>query len=227
MDPATSANARSVEPFGSDGEQEFVDALRAGDEPAFLELVGRLQRPLVRMAMLYVRDRDVAEEVVQETWIAVVKGIHRFEGRSSLRTWISRIVTYQARTRGERERRTVPLSELLDPVADPGGSSVDPDRFRPAPPWQGHWAEPPASWGPDAEERLLAAETQAVITATLERLSAAQRTVMTLRDVEGWTSDEVCEALEISPGNQRVLLHRARSRVRGALERYLAEAEAV
>ena len=171
--------------------------------------------------MAYVRDRDVAEEVAQETWIAVVKGLARFEGRSSLGTWIFRIGTYKARTRGQRERRTIPLS-TLDP--GPDEPSVDPDRFRRAgEPWEGGWKVPPTDWGPDVAERLLARETTEVIAATMGQLPDAQRTVMALRDIQGWSSDEVCEALDISPGNQRVLLHRARSRVRGAIERYLAQ----
>ncbi len=206
-----------------DDDAALVAALRAGDEAEFARLVGQLHRSLVRIAGLYVRDPDVAEEVVQEAWVAVIKGLDRFEGRSSLRTWISRIVTYQARTRAERERRTMPLSAFVDTDSEPGEPAVDGLRFRQSPPWQGHWADPPAPWDTDAERRLLSRETQSVIAAAIKALPPAQRTVITLRDVEGWTSDEVCEALEVSPGNQRVLLHRARSKVRGALERYLAE----
>ena len=199
----------------------LLAALRGGDEHAFTRLVERYHGSLIRTIMAYVRDRDVAEEVAQETWIAVVKGLARFEGRSSLGTWIFRIATYQARSRGQRERRTIPLS-ALDP--GPDEPSVDPDRFRgPGDPWAGGWKAPPASWGPDASERLLARETTQVIAASMRELPDAQRTVMSLRDVQGWSSDEVCEALDISPGNQRVLLHRARSRVRGAIERYVAQ----
>ncbi len=208
-------------------DQSLIDALRAGDEAAFAGLVEQYQRSLVRTAMLYVRDRDVAEEVVQDAWIAVLRGLEGFEGRSSLRTWIFRIVTYRARTRGERERRTVPLSSL-DPAAEPDAPSVDPDRFRPpGAPSGGHWADPPTSWGPDAATWLLSRETQQVIATALDELPDSQRTVMTLRDVQGFGSDEVCEVLQISPGNQRVLLHRARARVRAALERYVAGVERV
>ena len=212
--PAESAQAEDA---------RLLAALRAGDGEAFAALVGQLHRPLIGIASLYVRDRDVAEEVVQEAWLAVVKGLDRFEGRSSLRTWISRIVTYQARTRGERERRSMPLSELLDDQADTAEPAVDGDRFRQSPPWQGHWSDAPAAWEGDAERRLLAGETLEVIAGAIEALPPAQRTVITLRDVDGWTSDEVCDALEVSPGNQRVLLHRARSKVRSVLERFFAD----
>ena len=210
-------------------EEAVVRALRAGDEHVFSELVRRLQRPLLRLARTYVTSDAVAEDVVQDTWVAVVRGIERFEERSSLRTWIFRILTNRAKTRGERERRSIPLSALL-PV-DPGSQepAVDPSRFRPPgdPFWPGHWSEPPTDWGSDAEARLLGRETQGIIDSALESLPTAQRLVMTLRDVEGWDSDEVCVALEISPGNQRVLLHRARSNVRASLEHYFAEAAGV
>jgi RNA polymerase sigma-70 factor (ECF subfamily) len=226
-DRPAEAGDRPAEASAPD-ESSLVTRLRAGDESAFLELVERFQRPLVRAALLYVPSRDVAQEVVQETWIAVLNGIDRFEGRSSLRTWIFRIATYQARTRGERERRTVPLSRLLDPGSETGGPSVDPERFQGAgSPWPGHWVEPPASWGGDVEARLLGRETGRVVADALETLPPSQRLVITLRDVQGWSSEEVCDALEISAVNQRVLLHRARSRVRAALERYLADAAAV
>ena len=201
-----------------------IDGLRAGDETAFVDLVQRFQRPLVQLARVYVSSEAVAEELVQETWIAVIKGIDRFEGRSSLRTWIFRILANQARTRGARERRSVPLSALLD--AGSGEPAVDPSRFRPASDGRlaGHWLDVPAAWGSDVEGQLLDGETQSVIAAAIQALPAGQRLVMTLRDVEGWPSDEVCASLEISAGNQRVLLHRARARVRATLERYLAEA---
>ncbi len=204
----------------------MVRALRAGDEQVFSELVHRLQRPLLRLARTYVTSDAVAEEVVQDTWVAVVRGIDRFEERSSLRTWIFRILTYQAKTRGERERRSIPLSALLSVDAGPPEPAADPSRFRaPGDPlWPGHWSEPPTDWGSDAEARLLGRETQRIIASALESLPPAQRLVMTLRDVEGWDSDEVCAALEISPGNQRVLLHRARSKVRASLEHYFSEA---
>jgi RNA polymerase sigma-70 factor (ECF subfamily) len=210
-------------------EEPLVQALRAGDETVFLELVQRYQRPLVRLAQTFVPSQAIAEEVVQDTWIAVIKGIDSVEGRSSLRTWIFRILTYQAKSRGERERRTIPMSAFqpLDP--GPDQPAVDPSRFWPADDarWPGHWADPPADWGSDAEARLLGLETQGVIARAMATLAPAQRLVMTLRDLEGWDGDEVCAALEISPGNQRVLLHRARSRVRTALETYFRESSQV
>jgi RNA polymerase sigma-70 factor (ECF subfamily) len=206
---------------GAADDADLLRQLRAGDERAYLELVERYHAPLVRLAALHVPDRETAEEVVQEAWIGVIRGLHRFEGRSSLRTWLFRIVTYQATSRGRRERRHVPLSALLDD--GDGGPTVDPSRFLDTGRWAGHWAEPPADWGADGEARALAAETQAVIASAIETLPPAQRLVITLRDVRGWTSEEVCEALEISPGNQRVLLHRGRARVRAALERHLAD----
>lgn len=200
----------------------LLDALRGGDEAAFAALVERHHPSLVRAAMLYVRDRDVAEEVVQDAWIGVLRGLEGFEGRSTLRTWIFRIVTYKARTRAERERRSIPFSSL-DPAAEEDAPSIDPDRFRPpGAPFEGGWAEPPTSWGADASGRLLSRETQQIVAAALGELPDSQRTVMTLRDVQGFSASEVCAALEISPGNQRVLLHRARARVRTALERYFA-----
>lgn len=200
----------------------LVAALRAGDESVFVALVGRYQRPLVRLAMRYVQGEAAAEDVVQDTWIAVIRGIDGFEGRSSLRTWIFRIVTYQAKSRGERERRTIPLSSLLAADGEPDGPVVDPSRFlRPDHPrWPGHWSAPPTAWTSEAEARILDGEVQGVIASALEALAPAQRLVMTLRDVDGWTAEETCVALEISAGNQRVLLHRARARVRDALETY-------
>jgi RNA polymerase sigma-70 factor (ECF subfamily) len=200
-------------------DERLVSALRRGDELAFAELVERYNGPLLRLAATFVRDRAVAEEVVQETWLGVLQGIDRFEARSSLKTWIYRILTNRAKTRGERERRTVPLSALTG--ADEG-PSVDPDRFfDPDHRWGGHWAAPPRRWDEIPEERLLAHETLGWVQDAIESLPPAQREVITLRDVEGWSADEVCDTLEVSEGNQRVLLHRARSKVRQALEERL------
>jgi RNA polymerase sigma-70 factor, ECF subfamily len=198
-----------------------VEALRAGDEEAFRELVGRYHASLIRVALMYVRTRAVAEEVVQDTWIGVLRSLPRFAGRSSLRTWIFRILANQARTRARREARSVPFSSLAG--ADDNAPAVDPDRFLSAdhPAFPGHWTSPPQSWGAIPEERLLARETRDRVLEAIEALPASQRTVITLRDVEGWSSDEVRNLLEISEGNQRVLLHRARSKVRRALEDYL------
>ena len=191
-------------------EMQLVEALRAGDERAFEQLIRMYQASLVRVAQMYVSSRSVAEEVVQETWLAVVNGIDRFEGRSSLKTWIFRIVANRAKTRGEREGRTIPFSALGPPEP-----AVEPERFD-----RGQWASPPASW---PEERLLGEETLRVIEAAIESLPETQRTVVTLRDLQGWSANEVRNALDLSETNQRVLLHRGRSKVRRALEAYLAE----
>lgn len=219
----------SMDPTATSEDGAVVLALRAGDETVFVDLVQRYQRPLLRLAQTFVPSQAVAEEVVQDTWIAVIKGIDGFEGRSSLRTWIFRILTYQAKSRGERERRSIPMSAFEPRDYGSDQPAVDPSRFRPPGDarWPGHWVEPPADWGSDAEGRLLGRETQDVISSAMRALAPAQRLVMTLRDLEGWDSGEVCAALEISPGNQRVLLHRARSRVRASLERYFRQAALV
>jgi RNA polymerase sigma-70 factor (ECF subfamily) len=202
-------------------ERRLIEALRAGDEAAFEQLIRMYHASLLRVAQIYVSSRAVAEEVVQETWLGVLNGIGRFEGRSSLKTWIFRILTNIAKTRGVREGRSIPFSALQDPGGVPE-PAVEPDRFLPAddPREPGAWAAPPA---PLPEQALLAAETLAVIEAAIEGLPPAQRAVISLRDVEGWSSDEVRNALEISETNQRVLLHRARSKVRRALEEYVSE----
>jgi RNA polymerase sigma-70 factor, ECF subfamily len=210
------------DPRVGEPEQELLAALRARDEAAFAELVDRYQSSLVRLARMYVRERSVAEEVAQETWLAVLNGIDRFEGRSSFKTWLFRILTNRAKTRGERESRSVPFSSM----GDPEEPAVDPDRFRPeGEQYAGGWREFPQPWEGDPEERLLAGEARALILATIEQLPPTQRAVITLRDIEGFDADDVCNVLELSETNQRVLLHRARSRVRRALERYLGEAE--
>jgi RNA polymerase sigma-70 factor (ECF subfamily) len=173
---------------------------------------------MVRVAQMYVRDRATAEEVVQETWLAVLNGIDRFEGRSSLKTWLFRILTNRAKTRGERDGRMVPFSSLTG-TGEGDDPSVDPDRFLgPDSPQPGAWAAPPRAW---PQDRVLARETLGVIETAIEQLPEAQRQVIRLRDIEGWSPMEVAEALEISDGNQRVLLHRARSKVRAAVESYL------
>lgn len=204
-------------------EVEIVRALRGRDEAAFAALAREYHGSLLRVAQVYVSSRAVAEEVVQETWIGVLNGLDRFEGRSTLKTWIFRILTNIAKTRAQREGRTLPFSALQRPGAVPE-AAVEPDRFRPPddPSWPGHWAAQPQSWNAP-EERLLGAEVRGVVGEAIEVLPPAQRAVITLRDVEGWPADEVCNALELSETNQRVLLHRARSKVRRALEDYLAE----
>jgi len=218
------ALSEAVTPTAGDAEDtDLVNALRRGDEPAFAALLGRYNASLVRLAMVYVRNRAVAEEVVQDTWLGVLNGIDRFEGRSSLKTWIFRILTNTAKTRAEREGRSVPFSSLGG--ADPSDSAVDPDRFLDSdhPRWPGHWGQAPSSWEGIPEQRLVSKETLAQVGAAISALVPTQQRVIILRDVEGWSSDEVCELLGVSEVNQRVLLHRARSSVRGELERYLAD----
>ena len=199
-------------------DEQLLAALRRGDERAFVQLVERHQGLMLRIALRYVRTRASAEEVVQETWLGVLNGIEQFEGRSSLKTWIFRILTNRALTRAEREGRMVPFSSL----GDDDGPAVDPDRFRPeGEKWAGGWKSFPPSWDTLPEERLLDRETLAVVGEAIAELPERQHLVIVMRDVEGWSSDEVCQALAISEANQRVLLHRARSKVRGSLESYL------
>ncbi len=200
----------------------FLQALRNGDETAFAALVDRYHAPLLRLAMAFVSSKAVAEEVVQETWIGVLEGLGRFEGRSSLKTWIFRILTNQAKTRGVRESRSVPFSSLGRDEDDRSEPSVDPSRFQASGYWVDHWASPPNSWDEETPERLLLSkECGQRMEKAIEVLPPAQRQVLVLRDVEGLNSEEVCNVMGISETNQRVLLHRARSRVRRALERYL------
>jgi RNA polymerase sigma-70 factor, ECF subfamily len=204
----------------STDDVRLVAGLRAGDEQVFEELVNRYHSSLVRVARGYVGAHAVAEEVAQETWIAVIEGIDRFEGRSSLKTWVYRILVYRARSRGERERRTIPMVDLAGEADD--SPLVAPERFLGGDAiWAGHWASPPRHWDGDAEERLLAGETRSVLEAAVEALPSSQRLVITLRHILGLTADEVCELLELTEANQRVLLHRARAKVREALEEYL------
>jgi RNA polymerase sigma-70 factor, ECF subfamily len=204
-------------------ELALIGALSNGDEAAFVDLIDRYHGPLLRLAQVYVPNRAVAEEVVQETWMGVLRGLDRFEARSSLKTWIFRILVNRAKTRGEREGRIIPFSSLWSAESAPDEAAVEPERFLPADheQWPGHWSSPPKSWGESPEERLLAGETRAYIRAAIETLPPTQQEVITLRDVEGFTSVEVCELLGITESNQRVLLHRARSKVRRALEHYM------
>ena len=209
-----------------DADAELLARLRAGDEEAFMTLVDKYGPLMLRIALTHVRTRAVAEEVVQEAWLGVLQGLDRFEGRSSLKTWILRIVANRARTRGEREARTVPFSSLA-PEADEDGPAVNPERFLPAdhPTYPGAWAIPPHSWARLPEEKLLATESLHEVRAAIAKLPPRQQEVIVLRDVEGWSPEEVSEALELTPGNQRVLLHRARSKVRADLEHYFDEVE--
>ena len=208
-----------------DPDRALVERLRARDEAAFAELVDRYGATMLRVARMHVRDRQVAEEVVQETWLAVLDGIDRFEGRSSLKTWLFTILTNRAKTRAMRERRTVPLSALV--ASEAGGSepAVDPERFvdAAAERFASSWSAPPAPGARCPRSRLLSQETLTRVADAIEALPEAQREVIRLRDVEGWSAEETADALEISDGNQRVLLHRARSKVRAALEEYLED----
>jgi RNA polymerase sigma-70 factor (ECF subfamily) len=204
--------SRAVE---RDDDARLVERLRSRDEQAFAELVRRHNPALLRVARLFVPTAAVAEDVVADTWLGVLKGIDRFEGRSSLKTWIFRILTNTAKTRGQHEGRSLPFSALEDEEG-PFEPAVERERFTGA----GHWGVPPRAW---PEERLLRAETRAVIESAIEQLPPTQRTVIELRDVEGWSAEEVRNALDLSETNQRVLLHRARAKVRRALEQYLME----
>ena len=211
---------RSQSPAGAPRSDEAVllARLRDGDEQAFGELVDRHYPTMLAVARGYVRSRAVAEEVVQEAWLGVLKGLDRFEGRSSLRTWIIRIVVNIAQTRGAREARSVPLSSL---APDGEEAAVEPERFRgPQEAFAGHWRQYPANWEVLPEQSVFGRETLDVVMRAVTELPPAQRQVIALRDISGWTSEDVCEALQISAGNQRVLLHRARSRVRATLEEH-------
>ncbi len=201
-------------------DAQLVAALRAGDEDAYRRIVSEWHPMMVRVAQIFVPSRAVAEEVVQETWLRVLGALDRFEGRSSLRTWVFRILVNTAKTRGQREGRVVPFSALNDPGRIPE-AAVDADRFLGPDDerYPGHWSSPPRHL---PEERLLAAETREQIAAAIDALPAAQRAVISLRDVAGWSAEEVRNALDLTEVNQRVLLHRARAKVRRALEEYLA-----
>jgi RNA polymerase sigma-70 factor (ECF subfamily) len=200
---------------------ELVALLRAGDESAFAGLVEQYHGSLVRLARLYV-SASAAEDVVQETWLALLKGLDGFEGRASLKTWLFRVLVNRARTRAVRDARSVPFSSLVDAEMDVFDPAASPDRFRGADDrWPGHWLiGPPKQQLP--EEELLGAELSANIQAAVAQLPPAQREVVTLRDIDGFSAEDVCELLALTDANQRVLLHRGRSKVRAALEQYIA-----
>jgi RNA polymerase sigma-70 factor (ECF subfamily) len=201
-------------------EAELLARLRAGDERAFESLVEAYHGTMIAVALNYVKTRDVAEEVVQEAWLGVLRGLDRFEGRSSLKTWILRILVNTAATRGGREGRSLPFSSLAP--AREESPAVEPERFRPpGAAFAGHWNRYPGDWTTLPEEALSGRETLAVVKRAIAELPESQRSVITMRDIAGCSANEVCETLEVSPGNQRVLLHRARSHVRAALERHL------
>ena len=218
MNVRIGASARLLPP-----DTVLVAGLRDGNEAAFELVLDAWSAGLLRLARSFVSTDASAAEVVQETWLAVIQGVARFEGRSSLKTWVYRILVNTAKRRGLRESRTIPWSSLQ--TGEDEGPTVDPERFRgPGEPWEGHWREFPAPW-PSPEPAALAGEIRAVVSAALARLPARQRIVISLRDVEGLASDEVSELLEITAANQRVLLHRARAFVRGELKAYFATAE--
>lgn len=202
-------------------ERALIESLRRGDEGAFTALVDRYHGPMVRLAMAFVPNRAAAEDVAQEAWLGVLRGIARFEGRSSLRTWIFRILTNRAKTRGVREGRMIPFSDLWSFDDEPDEPALAPERFQgPQDAMPGHWFLSPRAWDAMPEERFLSNELRAVIDTAINTLPASQRAVITMRDLEGWPSQEVCNILGVSETNQRVLLHRARARVRRALETY-------
>jgi RNA polymerase sigma-70 factor (ECF subfamily) len=208
-------------PEGS--ESRLIERVRMRDEAAFAELVDRYHASLVRLATSFVREREVAEEVAQETWLGFLTGLDRFEGRSSLKTWLFSILTNIAKTRGRRESRSVPFSSLAAAEAGDSSPSVDPSRFFPGgSDSAGAWASVPADWEALPEERLLSIEVRARIDSAIAALPEVQRAVIEMRDVGGLSATEVCNALDITETNQRVLLHRARSKVRQALETYLS-----
>ncbi|MDQ3692982.1 MAG: sigma-70 family RNA polymerase sigma factor [Chloroflexota bacterium] len=213
--PGSPTSARSE-------DWNLVRALRTGDEAAFVALLDHYHASMVRLAKFYVPNDEVAEEVAQETWIGVLRGIDQFEGRAAFKTWLFRILVNQAKRRGAREARSVPFSALAR--AEIGGHepAVEPERFLPAGHEDaGHWAAELRDWRQTPEDVVLAQETRVQVRLAIADLPPGQRLVITMRDIEGWTADEVCNALAISETNQRVLLHRARSKVRRALERYL------
>jgi len=202
------------------GDEELLRRLRAGDEAAFVLVLDRWSPGMLRLARSFVSTSDSAAECVQDTWLAVLEGINRFEGRSALRTWIYRILVNTAKRRGVREGRSVPWSS----VGPEDGPTVDPDRFMgPGEPYPGHWREFPAPW-PTPEDATLAGEARAVVAAAVADLPERQRVVLTLRDVQGYAAEEVCSILDITPTYQRVLLHRARAAVRARLEDYHGKA---
>ncbi len=201
-------------------DDELVDLLRAGDERAFADLVDRYSPSMLSVARAYVTSREVAEDVVQDTWLALLQGIDRFEGRSSLRTWLFRVLVNIAKTRGVREKRCTPVDMH---VGD--HPAVSPDRFQSAASaWPDHWVRFPMPWRESPESSLLSGEALDLVRSELARLPEQQRIVVSLRDVDGYGSDEVCALLDLTAANQRVLLHRGRARIREALGGYFGAA---
>ena len=187
-------------------DAELLRRLRAGDEQAFVAVVERYNGSMLRLAASFVPSRAVAEEVVQDTWLAVLRGLPAFEGRASLRTWMFTILVNRARTTGTREQRTIPVADA--------GPVVDASRFGP----DGAWSAPPERWIEEAEDRIEAEKLGGLLKVAIDGLPGRQREVVLLRDVEGMSSAEVCDVLSISEANQRVLLHRGRGKLREVLE---------
>jgi RNA polymerase sigma-70 factor (ECF subfamily) len=214
------ASIRPTRAAGTPDEPELVKRLRAGDRSAFATLVARHGGALLRLATAFVKDRSLAEEIVQETWVSALEHLDGFEGRAALRTWLFHVAANKARTRLTREGRSVPFSALAL-SGDAEDPAVGPEHFD----QRGMWREPPGVWSEENPERLAqGAETRAAIEAAVADLPEAQRAVITLRDIEGLETEEICSLLGITVSNQRVLLHRARSKVRRALERLVAGA---
>ena len=198
---------------------ELVARLRAGDEQAFESLISGHYSTMLAVARSYVRTRAVAEEVVQETWLGLLQSLDRFEGRSSLKTWIFAILVHKAKSRALREHRSVPFASF---AGEPGEPAVDADRFQqPDEPFPGHWRRYPAAWGASPDRVAEDRETIRAAMRAIAKLPPSQQAVIRMRDLQGLDADEVCQTLDVTPANQRVLLHRARSRVRAALEEHL------
>lgn len=202
-------------------ETDLLSALRRGDEAAFISLVERYHAKMVRLALGFVGDAMVAEEVAQEAWLGVLRGVGRFEGRSSLQTWLFTILANCARSRARREKRTVSFSAFFG--EEDVESAVEPERFQQEGRWRDHWLHFPASWSELPEERILAQETLERVRQAIDGLPPNQRTVVLLRDVEGLSAAEACNVLQVSESNQRVLLHRGRAKVQHALVQYFGE----
>ena len=221
-DAGTSAGGRARGPALATEEQDLLHALRRRDEAAFASLVDAYGSWMLRTARSFVGSRTVAEEVVQETWLSALRALDRFEGRSSLRTWLFTILVNGARRHAVRESRSISLSDLARRETAAEESELadrlfDGSHRR----WPGAWTTVVAAWDRLPEQRLLAGEIRDVIETAVDALPSVQRIVFSLRDLEGWSAEEVCNALSISDSNQRVLLHRGRLKVRGSLERYL------
>ena len=218
---STAAGSTATFVVTGDEDSHLLASVREGDENAFVRLVERYHASMLRLARMYV-EPGVAEDVVQDTWIGVLRGLSSFEGRASFKTWLFRIVANRARTRAVRNARSIPVSLLGELNLEPDETAVDPSRFQPADGrYPGHWLLKPSA-DDLPEERLLAGELNEVVRSALGNLPKAQSEVVRLRDVDGLASEEVCQLLNLTEGNQRVLLHRGRSKIRTALEAYLA-----